>query len=243
MHYILLTLQYDGSCYSGWVKQKNANTIQNCLEKVILTVCQKSVYTIASSKTDKGVHAIDQKVLLKLDFLPNNLASFFISINKALPNDIYISDFKVVDKTFSIKKVQQKHYIYTISLGKYNVFSQNYQLFIDYQLDLNKLQDIFDLFIGNHDFFSFSKVKLHENIKTVRTIDEIKVEQIDQIIKIHFKAQGFIRYQIRKIVQTALACHKNEIDENWIIERLTNKYNDVKYCVASNGLCLVKVTF
>lgn len=243
MHHILLTLQYDGSCYSGWVKQQNANTIQNCLEQAIFTVCQKSVYKIGSSKTNKAVHVIDQKVLVQLDFLPLDLTSFFDAVNKALPDDIYISDFKQVDKTFSIKKAQQKHYIYTINFGKYNVFNQNYQLFINYQLDANKLQAIFNFFVGNHDFFSFAKVKLHENITTVRSIDEIKVEQIDQIIKIHFKAQGFIRYQIRKILQTALACYKNEIDENWIIERLTHKYNDVKYCAKSNGLCLIKVTF
>ena len=62
MKRVALLVQYDGTNYSGWQKQKNATTIQQILDRVLFTITNNKVKTFAAGRTDAGVHASGQVV-------------------------------------------------------------------------------------------------------------------------------------------------------------------------------------
>ena len=73
MKRIALLVQYDGSHYSGWQKQKNACTVQEILERALLKITNHTVKTFAAGRTDAGVHASGQVVHFDVDcVVPGN---------------------------------------------------------------------------------------------------------------------------------------------------------------------------
>ncbi|ATZ17763.1 tRNA pseudouridine(38-40) synthase TruA [Mesoplasma melaleucae] len=249
MFKFLLTLQYDGSDFHGWIDQPNAKTIQGELNKAIKKVTKDTAFkTISASKTDAGVHAVDQKVILKLAFEPK-IELFEKAINKALPETIHIASIVKVNDDFNIKNVMYKEYTYTINDHEYNLLTNRFELNWKYaKIDINKLQTIFDLFVGKHDFKLFSGLNekdfLNSDIKTVRTIETINVERTNNRIIINFKAKGFIRYQIRMIVQSALSCYLDKrITQAEIKDKLLGNGDKPPFNAPAKGLKLNKVVF
>jgi len=68
---VALLVQYDGSHYSGWQRQKNAITVQEILERALLKITNHVVKTFAAGRTDAGVHASGQVVHFDIDFVIN----------------------------------------------------------------------------------------------------------------------------------------------------------------------------
>ncbi|AVN60174.1 tRNA pseudouridine(38-40) synthase TruA [Mesoplasma entomophilum] len=249
MFKFLLTLQYDGSDFHGWIEQPNSSTIQGELNKAISKVTKSTKFkTVGASKTDTGVHAIDQKVTLDLEFNPK-LELFKKAINKALPETIRISSIEKIENNFNIRDVLYKEYSYTINDGQYNLLTNRFELNWNFgQIDVKKMQSIFDLFVGEHDFKLFSGLNEKDlevnNIKTIRNIESIKVVRVDDKVIINFKAKGFIRYQIRMIVQSALNCYLDKkISAEQIQEKLQGKGAKPPFNAPAKGLKLNKIVF
>ncbi len=243
---LLLTLEYDGYDYSGWVKQKNARTIQGELERAFFGICQQPIWTLGASKTDAGVHACYQKVLVKIPFQPRNIAFFIKKISKSLPININIKGYRVVADNFSVRTTKLKEYVYTINDHAYDLTNHRYELKVDELLNIKKLHQISQVFVGEHDFAYFSGVKKGEEITTRRIIKKIYVKRNKaKKIEIHFIAKGFIRYQIRMLTQNILACYWGKIS----LEQLTKNLNyppvgqTTKYCAKPYGLCLKKIKY
>ena len=64
----LLTIEYDGSNFSGWQRQPSARTVQGELEKVLSKVCGGKVELNGTSRTDAGVHALGQRASFKGEY-------------------------------------------------------------------------------------------------------------------------------------------------------------------------------
>ncbi|WP_031542154.1 tRNA pseudouridine(38-40) synthase TruA [Mesoplasma photuris] len=244
---LLLSISYDGTDYNGWIIQPKVKTIQGELTKAISLVTKTNNFKLmGASKTDSGVHALDQKVLLEIEFKPE-LSRFQRAINNALPSDIILNSIDFVDDDFSIRNVKQKQYVYTINDRNTNIFDQRFELNLkDFKIDIKRLQDILNLFVGKHDFKLFSGLTLDEQltINTIRTIDSIKVIDQDSKIKIIFEAKSFIRYQIRMIVGASLHCLQNK---RITIEQIKEKLNGIgeksTIVIDSKGLVLQHITF
>ena len=89
MKRVALLVQYDGSYYSGWQKQKNLITVQGILEKALFKITHQAVKTFASGRTDAGVHASGQVVHFDVDYvIPGNRYSDVL--NNILPPTIRI---------------------------------------------------------------------------------------------------------------------------------------------------------
>ena len=89
MKRVALLVQYDGTHYSGWQKQKNATTVQEILDKALLKITNNTVKTFAAGRTDTGVHASGQVVHFDVDYvIPGN--SYSDVLNGLLPSTIRI---------------------------------------------------------------------------------------------------------------------------------------------------------
>jgi len=68
IYFYLITVMYDGSNFAGWAKQPEQFTVQGYIEKVLSKIFSQKINILAASRTDKGVHALNQKFTLRLNF-------------------------------------------------------------------------------------------------------------------------------------------------------------------------------
>ena len=89
MKRVALLVQYDGTHYSGWQKQKNATTVQEILDRSLLKITNHTVNTFAAGRTDAGVHASGQVIHFDVDYvIPGD--SYADVLNNLLPKTIRI---------------------------------------------------------------------------------------------------------------------------------------------------------
>ena len=89
MKNILLTISYDGTPFSGWQRQLEQQTVQGEIEKALSSLCGKSVLINGCSRTDAGVHGLDQKASFKEDLkVPTENLAY--TLNNSLPGSIRI---------------------------------------------------------------------------------------------------------------------------------------------------------
>ena len=129
-----------------------------------------------------------------------------------------------------------------INYKKYDVVLRNYELF-DCYIDINKLIEASKLFIGKHNFMDFCS-KDNDEDNFIRTIKDIKIEIKGSRILLYFVGDGFMRYQIRKIVGTLIEISKGKIESDFIKNHLDQQNRTiVSYQADPKGLYLVEVKY
>ncbi len=195
----LITFSYDGSKYGGYQKQLDINTIQSELEEALTKLNNKETSIVASGRTDRGVHAINQKAHFDLDIniTPDKLK---MALNSLIPNDIYVKDCKEVDSDFHARfNVKSKEYIYKINLGEYNPIEKDYIYQYGKSLDIKAMEEAIKYFIGMHNFKSLVAADdVRDNYD--REIISANINVVDDIMTISFVGTGFLRYMVRNMV-------------------------------------------
>lgn len=225
---ILLTIAYDGSCFSGWQRQPERPTVQGHLEKTLSGLFKKEITLSGTSRTDAGVHALAARASFKADIgiptekipmVVNNAlcgrekGSFAISPVRILAAEEMPEDFHA---RFDCKG---KKYVYRIANTTHiDIFRRNYVYHVDRPLDVEKMQQAAEAFKGTHDFKSFESSGGNPRETTVRTIFDIGVA-----------AAGDVH---EKIVQTV-----HDKSENGAAVRCesTDFAGDIKISVSGDG--------
>ena len=125
MKRVALLVQYDGSKYSGWQRQKNATTVQEIIESALLKITQNEVKTFAAGRTDAGVHASGQVVHFDIDcVIPSE--NFSDVLNSFLPQSIRVLEsVEVKSNWHACYSAIYRHYRYVINNSKIpNLFSR-----------------------------------------------------------------------------------------------------------------------
>ena len=175
-----------------------------------------------------------------------SLESFLYKINKVISPEIYIKSIKRVALSFNARfNAKKKIYYYLINFKTYDPLKRDYELYV-HNLDLNKIKEAIDVFIGTHSFINFTSKEKDDERNFIRTIFNIKVVKVDSSrIKLVFIGDGFMRYEIRKIVGTILAYNDNKITLEYIKSKLNNIDNRdvVPFTAKGNALYLDKVIY
>lgn len=236
-------ISYDGTLFHGFQKQKNHRSVQEELENAINKAFDQEVEVYASGRTDKGVHALALTIHfdLTLDLQRRNLKR---AINSYLPQDIYVNSVEKVDDSFHARfSAKAKTYRYLLDLNEVNPLLVNYRYY--YQgpkLDLSRLDEIPNIFIGTHDFKAFSKGNEKEN--TVRTIYSFTIKNIDNLLVFEIKGDGFLHNMIRLIIGMILEVLKGKLNLNHLQEILESKDQKLTpKLVPGSGLYLVSVDY
>ncbi len=203
----LITFSYDGTNYKGYQKQPNERTVQSEIESKLTKLNSgKKVILNASGRTDAHVHALGQTAHFDLEknMDPKKLKH---SLNKLLPNDIYIISIKEVSSEFHARFcVKAKEYIYKINMGEYNPFERNYIYQYNAPLDVCEMERALQYLEGTHNFKSFTKVD-EEKETYERTIIKASIntdsKNLNQLT-LSFLGTGFLRYMVRNMVGTLI---------------------------------------
>lgn len=200
-----ITLQYDGTRYSGWQKQGNTtNTIQGKLEAILAKMTGSDIEIHGSGRTDAGVHALAQVANFKCNTSMSEEA-ILDYINEYLPQDIRALSLTEAAPRFHARlNAQTKHYRYVIDTNKIpNVFTRKYMAHFPVQYDIDAMKKATEFLVGEHDFKSFCENK-HMKKSTVRRIDSIDFTLKDGILWIDFTGNGFLYHMVRILTGTLL---------------------------------------
>ncbi len=238
---IRLDISYDGTNFYGYQKQDNCRTTQGDLEKVLRKVFNvDEVNTYSSGRTDRHVHAICQVLHFDIETKMSSIA-IKEAVNTRLPKDIRCIAANVVEPDFHSRyDAVKKEYHYVIA-KHYDLFERNYKLFYK-NIDIVRLIDVKEIFIGRHDFFSYTKFKDGQN--TIREIYNIDVVENENDIIIKFVGNGFMRYQVRYLVGAMIAYSVGKLTKDYLLELLNNRHKEKKIKVAEpKGLYLYGVYY
>ena len=177
---IKLTIEYNGSPYSGWQFQKNEKTVQGEIEKAIFKFSGESVTIQGAGRTDAGVHALGQCASLNLE---KNFSEYEIlnGINFHLGNEkIKISKVEIVDNNFNARfSAKIKIYNYQIfnSLSP-SVLEGEFSIHIRQKLNIDAMVKSINFFKGEHDFTSF-RARGCQAQSPIRSIEQTNIEILD----------------------------------------------------------------
>lgn len=244
MKNIKLTIEYDGTNYSGWQKQPNANTIQEEIEKAIEKAIGEKITIIGAGRTDSGVHGKGQVANFITDSsIPG--AKFKYAINRYLPEDITIIGSKEVEKSFhsrydSLGK-KYKYLIYNAPIK--SPLLRNYTYYVPYKLDFQKMNEAKDYFIGKHDFAAFMASGSDVD-DTVRNIYYDSLNTCNNIIVFEIYGDGFLYNMVRIIVGTLVDVGIGKISPQDIIDILKSRdRKNAGHTAPPEGLYLEKVCY
>jgi len=236
-------IEYDGARYSGWQKQENARTIQGTIIQSAKEIFGNDFIDLyGSGRTDSGVHALCQVAHLDVrTVLAPEIMK--MKLNDLLPSDINILEIEKVSQNFHARHdAKSRSYIYQISRRR-TAFGKKYVWWIKDKLDFKKMESASKLFIGMHDFSSFSDDDPDEKSTRV-LIDDIQLKEEGDLIIIRILGSHFIWKMVRRIVGVLVEVGRGDKSENDIRNYLTKKSNDpAKYTAPPSGLFLEKVLY
>ena len=235
---------YDGTLFHGYQKQDGFRSVEECFEKALYDINNHTNTRIYSSgRTDKGVHAKGQVAHfdLNIDITTYKLKC---ALNSLLPEDIHVINVETANDQFHARfMAKKKKYVYYINIGEYNPLQRNYIHQYNRELDVEKMKKAIEDYKGVHDFKSFvSEDCIKRNYE--REIYDATIEKKDNIIKITFIGNGFMKYQVRNMVGTLIKIGKGKIDVD-SIKKIFEDANNKKMIMTakSEGLYLEEVSY
>ncbi len=240
-----LTLEYDGTGYAGWQRQRDRPSIQQALEEAFRSFCQDGVTLVAAGRTDAGVHALQQvaHVDLARDWPPDTVAN---AVNQHLrPRAIAILEAVRVRAGFHARFDAVER------LYRYRIVCRRAPLAIDLNrawqvpkaLDVAAMHEAAQGLVGRHDFTTFRDAGCQAS-SPVRTLDEVSVTDTPDAIAISARARSFLHRQVRSMVGSLV--HVGE--GRWTAGDLRHalEQRDRRACgmiAPAHGLYLVEVRY
>lgn len=237
-----IELAYRGTKYHGWQIQANAYAVQAAFNQAVSTLLKSNVETIGSSRTDTGVHALQQFVHLDTDKLLKSHPHVY-QLNALLPPDIVIKNiFPVTDNAHSRFDAVSRNYEYRISTKK-NPFLTDLCYLYTKPLDMAAMNEASKLLLTHQDFTSFSRVKTDVN-HFLCTIYEAYWKISGDLIIFHIRANRFLRGMVRAIVGTLMEVGLHRLTINEFEQIIINKDRKLAgRAVPPQGLFLTHVKY
>lgn len=196
-----MVIEYDGTDFNGWQRQKNTkNTIQEYLESSLKSLLKQKINVIGAGRTDAEVSAYNQVAHFKTD-AEIDYKKILYSLNSILPDTITVKKISKAPSDFHSRySAKKREYIYKISFRKRSIESRYYHKLI-YGIDLKKIDRFTDILTGYKSFKSLCKNQTDKhnfccNVKSIKyKYSKAKDELIFKIISdrfLHSMVRGVI---------------------------------------------------
>ena len=202
-----LTIEYNGTNFIGWQKQKKGFSIQGTIEKAAKNFLQSEVDLIVAGRTDAGVHAEAQVAHLDI-FKKLKIKNILFGLNFYLSKekfgeDISIKKVNKVDANFNARfGAKKKTYKYKIYNNESRSPMHAYNTWwVSQKLNIVDMKKASKYLLGNHDFSSF-RASGCQALSPVKTLDKIAIIKKKNIITLTFTARSFLYNQVRIMTGT-----------------------------------------
>lgn len=200
-----MLLEYEGTRYQGWQRQESTeNTIQGKLEALLSKMCGHKVEVQGSGRTDAGVHARGQVANAHMD-TDMTAAQILDYMNRYLPKDIGVLSVEEVPERFHSRLLaKEKTYCYQVIHSSLpHIFDRRYAYAHPEPLDVEACRRAAAFLTGTHDFAAFTSARKGKK-PTIRTIEEIRIEQEEDMLRFYFRGNGFLFHMVRILTGTLL---------------------------------------
>jgi len=238
---IKAVIAYDGSHYFGFQKQTSTKqTIMHTLEEALKSLHIDSEIT-GSGRTDAGVHASGQVIHFDIPEYWSDLHKLKLNLNRKL-DDIYIKHISQVADDFHARfSAKKRIYRYVFKTSQVSVFEKCY--IAQYKtFDTHLLQRALHCFEGEHDFAYFRKTGSHTHT-TKRQIYTARYKKRQGYHYIYFTANGFLRSQVRMMVDAAMQCATNTLSIDALQEQLVCYHKHSTKLAPPEGLYLARIIY
>src|SRR5689334_3151475 len=224
-----LTIEYDGSRFSGWQEQINARTVQGELKQAVVDLFRTDVEVQGAGRTDAGVHAVGQVAHLKIRGKePRTLptAQILRELNERMPTSIAVVDLTEAPPRFHARHdAKSRAYFYQISTRK-AALSKRFVWWVKEPLDVARMQQAAALIPGRHDFLAFRAADPSKpGESTVVVVESAEVSVDDNLIVFRIEASHFIWKMVRRLTGTLVKIGRGEVSVDEFRELLSGKKN------------------
>lgn len=235
---------YRGTHYFGWQAQPKQKTVQGEVTKVISRYVKEDISIHASGRTDQGVHALGQVFSFKGTLtIPVEKALFIM--NNQLPEDIVFTCFEMMPDDFHARySAIGKRYRYRLSTKDLRDPLQAGLVYhYKYKVDIAKMREAANLFIGEHDFVNFRATGSSAKT-TVRRIDEFSIIKKNDEIIFETCGNGYLYNMVRIMVGALLEVGQGRESIEYIADALSGKRQErIPKTAPADGLYLIEVFY
>jgi tRNA pseudouridine38-40 synthase len=241
---IRITIEYDGSNYSGWQLQSGQDSIQARLEAVLEQIFAAAIRVHGAGRTDAGVHAFGQVAAFDLprNFAPADLMR---AMNSLLPSDIAIVEAATASDDFDPRRdARLRVYEYrVINRDRRSAFDFRHAWLVPAPLDLAAMNAAARRFLGEHDFAAFRSLGSEEKT-TLRRVFVSEWRRDGDRFVYRVEATGFMRHMVRTMVATMVAVGRGKFAPEQVTTLIEGRNRAIAPASApACGLFLVEVRY
>ena len=196
-----LTLEYDGSRYSGWQEQKNARTVMGELRKAAEEFFAAPVELGGAGRTDAGVHALGQVAHLRTDSTRTPPpARILRELNERLPADIVVLEVEPAPAGFHARHdALTRTYAYQISRRK-TAFTKRFVWWVRADLDVAQMGRAARMLVGRHNFTCFRATDAGRvDDSPIVVVENAEIEEDGDLILFRIEASHFLWRMVRRV--------------------------------------------
>jgi tRNA pseudouridine38-40 synthase len=228
-----LTLEYDGSRFSGWQEQINARTVQGELKQAAQDLFRTDVELQGAGRTDAGVHAVGQVAHLKIRskeirgrapaLTPSQILR---ELNDRLPASIAVLDVTEAPPRFHARHdAKSRAYFYQISTRK-AALSKRFVWWVKEPLDVARMQQAAALIAGRHDFAAFRAADPSKpGESTIVVVESAEVSVDDTLVVFRIEASHYLWKMVRRLAGTLVKVGLGEVSVEEFQGLLNGKKN------------------
>ena len=208
-------VEYDGSGFYGWQRQRQSPTVQECVELALTRVADEPVTVHCSGRTDTGVHARCQVIHFDTA-AKRSERSWVLGANTYLAPGISLLWVRNVDSRFHARfSANRRRYRYCI-LNRWvrPALERGRVSWVRRPLQEARMQEAAQLLLGEHDFSSFRAVGCQSK-SPVRTVHQLQVSRQGNEIYVDIEANAFVYHMVRNIAGVLIAIGQGERDPDW----------------------------
>jgi tRNA pseudouridine38-40 synthase len=241
---IALGIEYDGTSYSGWQRQKNGIGVQQRLEEALSVVADESIDVHCAGRTDTGVHASGQVV--HFDTVADRSdRGWLLGANTNLPSDINVGWVARVSSDFHARfSATARSYRYQIlNRLQRSALHRNRAWWVYQPLDEQRMHEAAQLLLGEHDFSAFRAAGCQAR-SAMREVTRVSVTRCGDWLTLEISANAFLMHMVRNITGTLAAIGQGEQPIEWAAEVLASRDRTAGGITApAHGLTLVSVDY
>lgn len=238
-----VTLEYDGTGYSGWQVQKNARSIQGALIDAARTFFGAEVDVQGAGRTDAGVHALAQVAHLEA---PRRLepGRILTGLNDLLPAPINILRVEETTSAFHARHdARARSYLYLVSRCR-TAFGKRYVWWVKDELDLGRMAEAAALFQGFHDFSSFADKRIDKHLSTEVQIDRTDLVALGPLVLFRVVGSHFLWKMVRRLAGILVEAGRGALPPARVGALLAGDSEvPARYTAPPSGLFLAQVLY
>lgn len=241
---IAIGIEYDGTAYDGWQRQRNGIGVQQRVEEALSRVADEAVEVVAAGRTDSGVHATGQ--VAHFDTAASRSErGWLLGANSLLPDDINLCWVVPVAGDFHARfSATSRSYRYRI-LNRLvrSALERHRAWWVHRRLDHARMHEAAQALLGEHDFSAFRAAGCQASTAT-RELLSISVTRDGDRLSLNVTANAFLQHMVRNITGTLVAIGSGDRPVEWAAEVLASRDRSAGGVAAPpHGLTLVGVSY